>query len=129
MHYARSSPSETVPLDLRLLDDAEWLHDAYLERGKSLRSIADALGTSHATVWRRLVKHGIPRRRGRHSGLACTKRSWLEQHYVAEGRSLRECAAMAGSSHETVRYWLRVHGLPVRDLHEAVTTMTITPYP
>ena len=129
MHYARSSPTATVPLSPPLLDDVQWLQDAYLEQGQTVRSIAKALGTSHATVWRRLVKHGIPRRRGRLSGLPCTNRSWLEQHYVAEGRSLRECAAMAGSSHETVRYWLQVHGLPVRDLHEAVTPVKIAPYP
>ena len=129
MPHARSSPSATIPPNLHLLDDSEWLQDAYLERGESLRSIAASVGTSHATVWRRLVKHGIPRRRGRASGLPCTNRSWLEQHYLVEGRSLRECAAIAGSSHETVRWWLRAHGLPVRDLHEAVASVDITPYP
>lgn len=129
MQYPPEPVATTIPPTTSPLDDPDWLEDAYVEQGRTVRSIAEEVGASHVTVWRRLVKHGIPRRRKRTSTLACAEEAWLQRHYLDEGRSLRECAAIAGSSHESVRYWLRAFDLPVRDLHEAVAHAEIKPYP
>jgi transposase-like protein len=129
MYYAPEATTTTVPPTTRPLDDPDWLERAYVKQGRTVRSIAQELGASHVTVWRRLVKCGIPRRRRRSSALACADREWLQRHYLDEGRSLRGCAAIAGASHESVRHWLRVFNLPVRDLHEAVAHAEMEPYP
>jgi len=50
------------PGDTRLADTS-FLHCAYVERGQTVREIANDLDCDPATVWRALVRHGIDTRR------------------------------------------------------------------
>ena len=118
-----------IPLVDGRLADEEWLRRAYHDDGLTLRDIAYRVGSSPSTVRRRLVAHGVPRRRGRGSPGPGTDRAWLHDHYIRRRFSIRECADLADVAPETVRYWLHAHGLTVRDRYEASAPVQITGYP
>nr|ADE29264.1 regulatory protein [uncultured virus] len=44
--------------------DEEWLREQYLERGQTMREIADMCGCSQTTVSKWINRHGIETRSG-----------------------------------------------------------------
>ena len=71
-----------------------------------------------------MEKHGISARDNRAAQLAHTAgklyrdKEWLEQRYVKEGLNLAQIAGVADCSVETIRTWLKRHGIPVRGYAE-----------
>lgn len=100
------------------LDDPEWLEEQYWREGRSLRDIADEVGTSDSVVRRRLLEHGLGTRgQGRRAGSSHERlgdEDWLREQYVERGRSTSDLADAVGCTPPTVAYWLRKHGIEVR---------------
>lgn len=56
------SKIQFTPVDARL-DDVNWLKDKYVSEELTIRKIGDLLGESRGNVRRKLVEHGIERRK------------------------------------------------------------------
>lgn len=105
------------------LDDPVWLRQKYEAEHCGLGIIARMCGCGRKQVLARLRLFNIPTRPfadvvgSRHP---CCTRDWLDQHYVVEGLTLRECAELAGVNPYTIIRWLAKFGIPTRTVGEAV---------
>lgn len=95
--------------------DPKRLRAAY-EAGASLRELALDEGTDDRFIRQALVAAGAEIRRsgGHHRWDRVMTADWLDEQYVAGGRSARSLAAELGCEPETVLKALRRHGFPVR---------------
>jgi excisionase family DNA binding protein len=84
----------------------------YVEEGKSIRDIAEALGVSKDIVCRALKAHGIEARTTV-KGLAPSKKD-LVRLYASGGKSIREVAEALGVSKDMVYRALKSHGIEAR---------------
>jgi hypothetical protein len=90
--------------------DRDWLA-AEMSRGRSIESIARAVGRDPSTVAYWANKHGLTSAHAAlHKARGGVRRSELEAMLVA-GLTVRAMAASLGVSYTTVRYWLGLHGL------------------
>lgn len=93
------------------LHDDSWLRDQ-LAAKFSVTQIAEAVGCSKGTVWKRLRKIGVSCSEKRVAN-KCQDKAWFEARR-RENMSLRDIAIEAGVSRRTAKTWLRRHGLPGR---------------
>ena len=84
------------------------LQRLYVQKGQSIRDVAEILGISKDRVYRALEEHGIARR-------SPARHSKLEKHDLAELRSwakekgIRELARELGINHGTLLLYLKSH--------------------
>ena len=107
--------------------DKRWLRKQYVDKKRSMHSIAKELGISPMTVRKYLIRFGIkirsaqgkPKKRApRNKKLA--NKGWLYKKYVVDGLSLQSVAKLCGcSSKRSVKRALEFHGIKVRDLKQA----------
>jgi len=65
-----ADPGPQNPGDIDQLDDAEWLHEQYVEKDRPITKIAEIVDTDHKTVRRYMDNYGIDREfSGEHSHL------------------------------------------------------------
>lgn len=95
------------------LEDGEWLAAAYLDQGRSLRSLAAEVGCARDTVARALERHGIerPQPDGRE---LLDDREWLAAQYRGHDRTAADIAGEVAASKAAVLAALRRHGIEVR---------------
>jgi transposase len=93
------------------------LRERYVERGMSVRDIADEEGVSVGTVQYWLDKHAVDTRGplGTDDEAPWRDEETLRSLYVKEGLSQEEVADELGCSARTVRKWQRRRGVEIRD--------------
>ena len=84
------------------LHDAAWLHQQYVQAGRSSTQIAAQLGCSPNAVLRALHDHGVPVRSIRRRFPQLHDRAWLRRCYVHEGRRPSAIAKDLGCHRGTV---------------------------
>ena len=119
------------------LNSSEWLYEQYLNKGLSTTQIAELLGCCRATIRKRLVVHGIPRRtrgeakkRDWESGTYTDRdnrlgipelndEGWLQEHYIEKKLSHAQIGKLLGCSASVVQMRLLEAGIPSRSLSDA----------
>lgn len=102
-------------------DGEDWLHEQYIEKGKSTTQIADEYDVSSNLIRERLLEHGIKLRNSGvkgewwHEDKDYTSREWLEKEYIAKERPVTELAEECNVSDDTVSYWLEKFDIDRRD--------------
>lgn len=101
--------------------DPRWLWERYVVEGKSMARIAEEAGVSPRTVELWLKRYGLARSREEaRAAIARTvtgkvpvwqDRGWLFREHVIEGKSAARIARELGVHPQTVRKWLRIHGI------------------
>lgn len=95
------------------LRDKEWLKKR-IDAGDSAGDIARALGCAEATVRTALQSAGSRPALVRWRSPALDDRSFLEDAYVRDGRSVRSIAQEVSCTKDAVLQSLRKHGIPIR---------------
>lgn len=109
----------------RALENSERLRLLYEERRMAASHIAALLGCSDELVLSALRRHGVPIRpkketRRAEAGMSpqtsalLEDPNWLRETYVESRRSTNDIARELDCVSSTVRYWLNVHGIPLR---------------
>jgi len=103
-----------------LYQDKNWLATSYHEQGHNLREIAIIAGSSIATIFRQMKKFDIPLRlRGpKTTDKIYHNEQWLRQHYIEDGLSARQIAALVGCAKTTIMAALRQHNIKCRSKSE-----------
>ena len=104
-----------------MLKNKEWLQECYLEKGMTGQAIADIVGCSKCTVYRRLNAHGIKRRGHTSKYPQLNDKEWLEDAYVNQGRSLNSIANEVGSTPGNIGDHLDVMGISRRTVKAALS--------
>lgn len=101
------------------LNDAEWLREQYVVRGRGQREIAAEVGCSSCTVVDALRAHGIAARpRGRPRRYwQLHDDAWLRHHYRDLRQSTQTVAAEIGCRVNAVYVALRQCGIPAHQRH------------
>lgn len=103
------------------LNDAEWLREQYVVRGRGQREIAAEVGCCQPTVIEALRYHGIAARPGgrprQHWQLHDD--AWLRHHYRDLQQSAETVAAEIGCRANAVYVALRRFGIPAHQHHRA----------
>lgn len=101
--------------------DKEWLHEKYVEEGKSSTQISRDVGVTRGTILNWLEKHDIPRRKsgpdtGENYGNTdqLKDESWLKEQYLEKELSSEQIAREIGCSSQSVLDWLERHGIERR---------------
>ena len=96
--------------------DADWLREQYLERGRSQADIAGELGCGRSTVSDWLHKHDIETREKASAtpDARLKDADWLREQYVERTRSTADIAGKLECSKSTVSRWLRRHDIETR---------------
>lgn len=106
--------------DLSKLKDREWLHNAYIENGRSAPDIAEECGLNNpTTVYQWLERHDIERRT---SGETLTNapldklqnKEWLYTQYKKNSLGTYAIGQKLRCSESTVRRWLQRYGIELR---------------
>jgi len=122
-YIKRKKKVQRVPQEI--WDRKEWFEEQYKIYGSY--TIARMIGKSTRLVHKRLVRFNIETRSHeeavRSTNKYCTE-EWLDSTY-GRGMSLRKCAAIAGVSLGTIRYWLIKFGKKPRDPYHAGTKNTM----
>jgi transposase-like protein len=86
------------------------------EEGKSIREVSRITGNARRTIQRIVgaTREIRPFSQVCASQNPCNSREWLLEHYVRKRLSTRQCGALAGVSHVSIRQWIRKHGLASR---------------
>ena len=106
----------------RKAKDKELLIRLYVKEGYSLLQVAEILGCSKRTVWKRLVEYGIPRGAPGCNNPGLPK--WLSDErelkrlYWDVGWSLYDIAKMAACSVNSVKTQMEIAGIDRRDSKE-----------
>lgn len=103
MSNGRSTDAD--PESGRSYRDREYLHEQYVERGRSAASIAEECGVSSSTVNRWLQRLDIER------ADRYRDESWLRKQYLQECRDQDDIAAECGVATTTICHWLARHGI------------------
>ena len=110
--------------------DKNWLHNEYVVKQLSLRSIANNIGVTTVVVSKYVKRYGFEIRSG---GLAKTltakqssskntllaDKDWLYTKYMVEKLGLREIAKLCDDYRRNVKKSLKFFGIPIRDLKDA----------
>ena len=103
----------------------EWFIHQYTDLGKSQNQIAEELGVRSSTVCKKFGKYGIradatrTRRIKSSPGRARLRdKEWLESQYIGALRSTFDIAQELKVNAETVRRWIKHHGIPIRSKSE-----------
>jgi len=95
------------------------LKKKYLLEFKSISQIATELNCCHSTVHRRLIKFGIPRRNFKESIYDSTlTKDFLRREYIDKRKSTLAIAKEIGCSGETIRRYLILNKIQVRDINK-----------
>ena len=100
------------PLPGQSWKDPVWLRDAY-ERNPDIKKISEIVGVHFITVWNTLKKLGIYKSKPIHP---CDNLEWIKLNYVYNHNSAKECARLAGVSHNAMLNWISKHGVATHTL-------------
>jgi len=100
------------PLPGQSWKDPIWLCDAY-ERNADIKAIAEIVGVRYTTVLNTLKRLGIFKPKPIHP---CDNIEWIKLHYVYNNNSAKECARLAGVSHNAMLNWISKHGVATHTL-------------
>lgn len=101
------------------LQDVEWLKTKYVDELNTLQAIADIVGCNKQTVWRKLNKYGIKRRKSTSKYKLLNDKAWLHNAYVVEQRSIKQIAEDINTTPGNIHSHLQVLGIRTRDSREA----------
>lgn len=105
--------------NVELLNNEEWIREQYIEKERSMLSLATELEVSHSTVRRNMARHGIERRSIAEAMTEGTferlqDRGWLREQHIEEGCTATEIAEKIGVSPNTVVTWLDHHDIELQ---------------
>lgn len=83
----------------------EALYDLYVVQGMKAVGVARVLRRRNGDILRALSEHGF---------LTKVSKEWMEQHYVRDGLSVEDVAALLQCGEANVRKYLRSFGIPIR---------------
>lgn len=100
------------------LTDEDWLHDQYVQQGKTTRQIANEFGFSQGTVSRWLRRHNIDTRSKEPDipDERLADEEWLRKEYSEKEKTIREIANECGCVNSTVLAWISKHNIKTRDM-------------
>jgi len=102
------------------LNDAEWLRDKYVGELLTSGEIAAECGCCETTVQNYLKEHGIDtdtqeRRELRVADKRLLDAEWLKEQHINKGQSAQDIGSVCACHPDTVRRWLRSHGIELQD--------------
>jgi len=120
---SRSEALSNGPIEK--LENKEYLERLYWEKGMFIQDIADEVGVSNTTVYRKMVEHGIERRdaavaRSNENLLLLSDKEWLVSEYVDKEKSLSQIGDELGLNDETIRRYMIKHDIDRRERAEAI---------
>lgn len=92
----------------------EWLEEHYINNKQSTRSCAALLGCTHGVIRRALVAYNISARTNGESRKIIVGREWLQDHYINQQLTTRECGKLLGCSKSIVLSHLHENDIPAR---------------
>ena len=101
------------------LIDREWLEVEYVDKLRTLQSIADEVGCNKATVGRALKRLGLKRRKRTSRYKLINDKEWLRVEYLDNKRSIADLSREIGCTVGPVRDALRAMGIQTRNNIEA----------
>lgn len=123
----RPYTSYKTPVDIiedkKKWDNKEFFHEMYIVKGYGMVLIGRMIQKDVFIVKQKLKKYGIKIRsyaESMHSKNRCCNRKWLEENYEIQGKTIVECAKMAGVNEYTIMNWLVKFGIPIRDQYECI---------
>jgi transposase len=95
----------------------DWLREQYVDKGLSLREIADKCSVSSGTITRWVQKFGIETRNvgGREADPQYRDEDWLYDEYVEKEQSMSAIADKCNTSASRIYEWLNKHDIQTRD--------------
>jgi uncharacterized protein YihD (DUF1040 family) len=96
------------------LTDVEWLKTEYVDKLRTLQSIADEVGCNKATVGRAIKRHVITGRKRTSKHIKINDKEWLKKAYLDDMRTMVSLAQEAGCTVGVVRDALRALGIETR---------------
>lgn len=96
------------------LTNREWLEAEYVDKLRTLQSIADEVGCNKATVGRALKRLGIKRRKRTSKHALLNDKEWLLNAYVNDRRTIADIAREVGCTVGPVRDSLLALGIKTR---------------
>lgn len=102
------------------LSDNEWLQEQYIDKRRTLESIAEELGCNKGTVGRALKAVGIQARKRTSRYAQLDDYEWLYDQYVVQKKGLRTIAKEAGASPGVVAEHLKQKGIQTRSVREGM---------
>lgn len=112
----------------------EWLRREYVDKGRTVKDIAEQFDMSRPGITHWMDKYGIDRRGHKEAqkpDKPYTDEDWLRQQYINKERSLHDIAAECGVSAAVILKWARRFEIPRRGAGEhqkrARATYTTTP--
>lgn len=108
------------------LKDEKWLREQYVDKRRTLESIAQEIGCNKGTVGRALkvFEIGARKRTSKHPQLA--DYDWLYNAYIVEKRGMNSIAKEVGASVGVVGEHLRQKGIPTRSVREGMENAGLT---
>lgn len=99
--------------------NSETLRELYIDKGLSLREVADELGCSKRTVQRWMDNHGIPTDPSTHDQTGPWRdRETMVELYKERGLSIQQVADELGTAQGTIQSWLDKHDIETRESYK-----------
>jgi len=100
-------------------DNYTWMNFMHNEVGVGIYVLCRMTGIAFENMVKKFKKYKIKKLSGGTvSKNPLASRKWVDENYNIEGKSLRECARLAGVNSYTLQGWLVKFGYEIRDLYE-----------
>jgi hypothetical protein len=101
------------------LANPEWLRNEYIDKLRTLQSIAEEVGCCKTQLCRAMERHGIDRRRRTSKYLLINNKDWLRKAYIDDGRSMNNIAKEVGCKVGVLHDAFKAMGINTRSDKEA----------
>lgn len=119
--YLETGKVPKEELHKNLLDDPDWLRREYLERDRTIDSIAFQAGCSKSTVSKHITKYRLfKRQNNKAETIHGFSKALIHRMYWKEALSIPEIATSLGISQGCLTKFFIRTGIPRRKLKEAV---------
>lgn len=91
----------------------------YNKQGKNIYEIADILGSSKSSVYRKIVEFGLTDKITERKDVSKKLIDRIENEYLLNGKSITELSKIYNICSVSIGYWFKKRGINIRNLREA----------